>query len=157
VERLKDRALSLATAPRYAGAMLKLAINIDVDNLEKGVAFYAGAFDLKPLRRFGATAVELEGAQARVYILEKAPAAPPFPGAKTLRDYGRHWTPVHVDLLVDDIEQARGRALKAGASAESEVETFGWGRMVLMADPFGNGFCLIQLDAAGYEVAVTPY
>ena len=137
--------------------MLKLAINIDVDNLEKGVAFYAEAFDLKPLRRFGATAVELGGAQAPVYILEKASAAPPFPGAQTLRDYRRHWTPVHVDLIVDDIEHARARALKAGARAESEVESFRWGRMVLMADPFGNGFCLIHLDAAGYEATVTPY
>ena len=137
--------------------MLKLSINIDVDNLEKGVAFYTEAFGLTPLRRFGAAAVELGGAQAPVYILQKAPTAPPFPGAETRRDYARHWTPVHVDLVVDDLERALARALNAGARAESELESYRWGRMVLMADPFGNGFCLIQLDVAGYEAMVTPY
>ena len=137
--------------------MLKLSINIDVDNLEKGVAFYTEAFGLTPLRRFGAEAVELGGAQAPVYILQKAPAAPPFPGAETRRDYARHWTPVHVDLVVNDLEHALARALKCGARAESELESYRWGRMVLMADPFGNGFCLIQLDAVGYEAMVTPY
>jgi hypothetical protein len=29
--------------------------------------------------------------------------------------------------------------------------------VVLMADPFGNGFCLIQLDHAGFEAMATPY
>lgn len=142
---------------RYADAMLKLSINIDVDDLEKGVAFYTEALGLTPLRRFGTAAVELGGAQAPVYILQKAPAAPPFPGAKTRRDYARHWTPVHVDLLVDDIKHALARAVSAGARAESEIESYRWGRMVLMADPFGNGFCLIQLDAVGYEATATPY
>ena len=136
--------------------MLKLSINIDVDNLEKGVAFYTEALGLTPLHRFGATAVELGGAQAPVYILQKALTAPPFPGAEPRRDYGRHWTPVHIDLVVDDLEHALARALKAGAHAESELESYRWGRMVLMADPFGNGFCLIQLDAVGYEAMVTP-
>jgi predicted enzyme related to lactoylglutathione lyase len=137
--------------------MLRLSINIDVDNLEKGVAFYTEAFGLTPLRRFGAAAVELGGAQAPVYILQKAPTEPPFPGAETRRDYARHWTPVHFDLVVDDLDHALACALKAGAHAESELESYRWGRMVLMSDPFGNGFCLIQLDAAGYEAMVTPY
>jgi predicted enzyme related to lactoylglutathione lyase len=137
--------------------MVKLVINIDVDDLDKGVAFYAEAFGLTPLRRFGATAVELGGAQAPIYVLQKAPVTPPFPGAETRRDYGRHWTPVHVDLVVDDLERALARALQAGARVESEIESYRWGRMTLMADPFGNGFCLIQLDAAGYEAMATPY
>jgi len=29
--------------------------------------------------------------------------------------------------------------------------------MALLADPFGNGFCLIQLDAGGYAAIATPY
>jgi catechol 2,3-dioxygenase-like lactoylglutathione lyase family enzyme len=66
--------VSLTTVPRYVDAMLKLSINIDVDNLEKGVAFYTEAFGLTPLRRFGTAAVELGGAQAPIYILHRAPA-----------------------------------------------------------------------------------
>jgi predicted enzyme related to lactoylglutathione lyase len=137
--------------------MPKLSINIDVDDLEKAVAFYAAAMELVPVRRFGGSAVELAGAEVPVFLLEKAAATPPFPEAATRRDYARHWTPVHVDFLVEDIELAIGRAVNAGARAESEIESYGWGRMALMGDPFGNGFCLIQLDAAGFAAMATPY
>jgi lactoylglutathione lyase len=137
--------------------MPKLSINIDVDDLERGVAFYSAAVGLTPVRRFGGYVVELAGAEAPVYLLRKRSSTPPFPGADALRDYGRHWTPVHVDFIVDDIEPALLRALAAGARAESEVASYEWGRMALMCDPFGNGFCLIQLDASGFEAMATPY
>jgi predicted enzyme related to lactoylglutathione lyase len=137
--------------------MPKLSINIDVDDLEKGVGFYRAAVGLTPVRRFGSAAVELVGAEVPVYLLLKGPSTPPFPGAAARRDFGRHWTPVHVDFIVDDIGHALGQAVAAGARAESEVESYQWGRMVLMADPFGNGFCLIELDARGYAAMVTPY
>jgi predicted enzyme related to lactoylglutathione lyase len=29
-----------------------------------------------------------------------------------------------------------------------------WGRLALMSDPFGNGFCLLQLQGAGYDALV---
>ena len=136
--------------------MPKVSINIDVDDLEAGVAFYAAAVGLTPLRRLGDFAVELSGAQAPVYLLQKAAATPAFAGAAMVRDYARHWTPVHLDFLVEEIAGALGRALSAGARAESPIEAYPWGRMALLADPFGNGFCLIQLDAAGYGAIATP-
>jgi predicted enzyme related to lactoylglutathione lyase len=135
----------------------RLLINIDVDDLEKGIAFYRAAVDLTPVRRLGDFAVELAGAPVPVFLLQKSAAAPPFPGASARRDYGRHWTPVHVDFLVDDIDRAFARAAQAGAAVESAVESYPWGRMALMSDPFGNGFCLIQLDAQGYAAIATPY
>jgi predicted enzyme related to lactoylglutathione lyase len=137
--------------------MPKVSINIDVDDLEKGVAFYAAAVGLVPVRRLGSFAVEMSGAQAPVFLLQKAPATPAFTGAGVGRDYARHWTPVHLDFLVDEIEGALGRAVSAGARAESAIETYPWGRMALLADPFGHGFCLIQLDAADYAAIATPY
>jgi predicted enzyme related to lactoylglutathione lyase len=137
--------------------MVTVSINIDVDDLEKGVAFYTAAFGLVPVRRFGRAVVELAGAQAPVYLLLKAASKPPFPGAQVARDYHRHWTAVHLDLVVDDMDAAVARALAAGARAESETQRYDWGRMTLMSDPFGHGFCLIQLDAPGYEAIATPY
>jgi predicted enzyme related to lactoylglutathione lyase len=137
--------------------MPKVSINIDVADLEAGVAFYAAAVGLTPVRRLGDFAVELAGAQAPVYLLRKAPATPAFAGAAVGRDYARHWTPVHLDFLVEDVERALGRAVSAGARAESTIEAYAWGRMAVLADPFGNGFCLIQLDAAGYGAIATPY
>ena len=135
----------------------KVSINIDVADLEKGVAFYAAAVGLVPDRRLGDFAVEMSGAQAPVFLLQKAAATPAFAGATAGRDYARHWTPVHLDFLVDEIEGALGRAVSAGARAESALENYPWGRMALLADPFGNGFCLIQLDAAEYAAIATPY
>ena len=146
----------LRVRSRYPSTMPKLSINIDVDDLEKGVAFYAAAVGLEPIRRFGDGAVELAGAQVPVYLLHKPPSTPPFPGAETRRDYARHWTPVHLDVVVENMDEAFGRAVSAGARAESQVESYRWGRMVLMSDPFGNGFCLIELDAAGFEAMSTP-
>lgn len=137
--------------------MPKVSINIDVDDLENGVAFYAAAVGLTPVRRLGDFAVELSGAQAPVFLLQKAPATPAFSGAASVRDYARHWTPVHLDFLVEELEGALERAVRAGARAESAIETYPWGQMVLLADPFGNGFCLITLDVAGYGAIATPY
>ena len=137
--------------------MPKVSINIDVDDLERGVAFYAAAVGLTPVCRLGDFAVELSGAQAPVFLLQKAPATPAFSGAASVRDYARHWTPVHLDFLVEELEGALDRAVRAGARAESAIETYPWGRMALLADPFGNGFCLIALDAAGYGAIATPY
>jgi predicted enzyme related to lactoylglutathione lyase len=137
--------------------MPNVSINIDVSDLEAAVAFYAAAVGLTPVRRLGDFAVELSGAQAPVFLLRKAPATPAFTGAAAGRDYARHWTPVHLDFLVEDVESALGRAVGAGARAESAVEAYPWGRMAVLADPFGNGFCLIELDAAGYGAIATPY
>ena len=81
--------------------MPKLLVNIDVDDLAKAVAFYTLAFGLTPSRRFGDSAVELTGAEVPIFLLLKAPATPPFPEAVTARHYGRHWTPVHFDVVVE--------------------------------------------------------
>ncbi len=137
--------------------MTGLSINIDVGDLGPAAAFYEAALGLRPVRRLGDFAVELAGAPVPVFLLQKAAGAAPFAGATAARDYRRHWTPVHVDFLVGDLDQAFARAVAAGAAVESEIQSHAWGRMALMADPFGNGFCLIQLEAAGYAAIATPF
>jgi len=137
--------------------MPKLLVNIDVNDLAEAVAFYTAAFPLTPSRRFGQTAVELTGAEVPIYLLLKAPATPPFPEAATTRDYGRHWTPVHFDFVVEQLENAVERATGAGARTESAIERHPWGRMALMSDPFGHGFCLLELGPGGYDAIATPW
>ncbi len=44
--------------------MAELLVNIDVDDLDKAVAFYGDAFGQRVGRRFGAFAVELLGASS---------------------------------------------------------------------------------------------
>jgi lactoylglutathione lyase len=67
------------------------------------------------------------------------------------RDYARHWTPVHTDFVVADLSAAIARAEAAGAVREGSVRTARWGRIATLADPFGNGFCLIEFLNRGYD------
>ena len=43
------------------------------------------------------------------------------------------------------------RAVAAGALLEKPVSTARWGRLALMADPFGHGFCLVEFLNRGYD------
>jgi len=128
---------------------MTVLINIDVPDLDAAVAFYTAAFGLTVGRRFGADAVELTGWPSPVYLLRKAGGTL---GAGTQpRSYDRHWTPVHLDVAVDDIDDALARALKAGAKLEHDVSATGYGKIAILADPFGHGLCLIEFIGRGYE------
>jgi predicted enzyme related to lactoylglutathione lyase len=129
-------------------------VNIDVDDLERAVAFYTAAFGLSVGRRLGPGAVELLGGSAPIYLLGKASGSPAAATAPQRRDYSRHWTPVHLDVVVEDLDAAVARAEAAGAALEAPVTTSAWGRLALMADPFGHGFCLLQFLGRGYDELV---
>lgn len=131
--------------------MPQLLVNIDVPDLEAAVAFYVDAFGFTVGRRFGAGAVELLGAGVPVYLLEKAAGTVAAASTAAVRDYARHWTPVHLDVVVDALERALERAQAAGASLEGPVREASWGRMALLADPWGHGLCLLQFVGRGYD------
>ncbi|BDG07878.1 VOC family protein [Anaeromyxobacter paludicola] len=135
--------------------MPQLLVNVDVDDLDNAVRFYTSALGLSVGRRFGGAGVELVGAEAPIYLLVAAPGTMPFPGAAATRDYGRHWTPVHLDFAVGDIEAAVARAVAAGARVELPIEQRTFGKMAVLADPFGHGFCLLQFEGRGYDEIAT--
>jgi predicted enzyme related to lactoylglutathione lyase len=131
--------------------MAQLLVNIDVDDLDRGAHFYIEGLGLRAGRRFGRAALELLGAEAPIYLLLKEAGTLPFTGSTRLRDYGRHWTPVHLDLVVDDLEAAVERARRAGATCEGAIRERAWGRMAHLCDPFGHGICLLQWKGRGYD------
>jgi predicted enzyme related to lactoylglutathione lyase len=131
--------------------MIEILVNIDVDDLARGVAFYVDGFGFTVGRRFGADAVELLGAAARLYLLAKPAGSRASADGEARRSYERHWTPVHLDFVVDDIDVAVARARAAGARLEGDVQTRTWGKMALLADPFGHGVCVIQYVGRGYD------
>jgi len=137
---------------------MRVLINIDVPDVARGTAFYCTAFELTVGRRFDDGFIELLGAGPPIYLLTKPERTPPVPGAPFVpaRSYARHWTPMHLDFVVDDVHVARARALAAGATAEGEVSEHAYGLLALMADPFGNGFCLLQFTGAGYDAIALP-
>ena len=133
---------------------MDLLINIDVPDLAAAISFYGRAFDLAVSRRFGAGAAELTGLPARLYLLQKAEGS--MGAADDRRRYRRHWTPVHFDVVVDDAESAIDRAVAAGARVETELRVEAWGKIAVLSDPFGHGFCLIEFLGRGYDEIAGP-
>ena len=133
---------------------MKLLINIDVADLATAEAFYTAAFGLHagpPLRRRrGGTARR----RRRRSICCRSPPAPSAP-THSPRDYARHWTPMHCDVVVDDLDAALARAIAAGAMQEGAIREAEWGRIVQLADPFGHGWCLLQFRGRGYDEIAT--
>lgn len=132
--------------------MSSILVNIDVPELAAGERFYTEAFGLVPGRRLGADFLELLGWPAPVYLLVKPAGSAIGPTAPEVRrGYQRHWTPVHLDVVVDDLDAALARALAAGATAEAPICDAPYGRLALACDPFGHGICLIEFNARGYD------
>ena len=128
---------------------MSLLIDIDVPSLETGVRFYTAAFGLCVGRRFGEDFVELLGWPVPLYLLVKAPGT--RGAGQDVRRYGRHWTPLHLDVVVEDMDAAIARAVGAGAVLEAPARDEAYGRIAMLADPFGHGFCLIEFRGKGYD------
>ena len=124
-------------------------LNIDVPDMAAGERFYTAAFGLTVGRRFDEAFVELVGGPTPIYLLQKAAGTPGAGGE--LRHYGRHWSPIHPDILVEDLDAAVERAVAAGAVVEAPACDAPYGRIAMLGDPFGHGFCLIEMNAEGYD------
>ena len=124
-------------------------LNIDVPDIAAAERFYAAAFGLKVGRRFDAEFVELVGWPTPIYLLRKD--AGTTGAGQDQRRYDRHWTPIHPDVLVENLDAALERAVAAGATVEDPPRTAAYGRIAMLADPFGHGFCLIEFTAEGYD------
>lgn len=133
---------------------MECLINVDVPDLEEAIAFYERGIGLRLSRRlFDGTVAEMLGASSPIYLVAKAAGSSPGPHTAQRRDYRRHWTPVHLDFVVTDLAGAIDKALAAGASLEGEPQSFAWGRLATLSDPFGNGVCLVQWLGRGYGEA----
>lgn len=131
--------------------MPRLLVNIDVVDIDVALRFYTQGLGLRPGRRLGPDYAELLGADAPIYLLQRPASSAPFAGASSERDYRRHWTPVHLDFAVEQLEPAVQRVEAAGGTREGPLSEHAWGRMALFSDPFGNGFCLLEFNARGYD------
>lgn len=122
---------------------MRAGITIDVPDLAAGIAFYGGVFGLSEVARPIATYAILDGGGLRLGIMEKAPGTRPTPAPGPVRDYARHWTPVHLDFHVDDLAAIRAAVIAAGGRVEADHTAPGHPAVAFCADPFGHGFCLI--------------
>jgi predicted enzyme related to lactoylglutathione lyase len=134
---------------------MQLLVNVDVDDLERAIEFYTATLGLRVARRlFDGSVAEMLGASSQIYLMAKPAGSPASPRSASVRDYRRHWTPVHLDFAVDDVPAAVERAVAAGAKLEGEIQSYGWGRQATLSDPFGHGFCVLQFSSRGYDAVV---
>jgi len=131
--------------------MPQLLVNLDVDDIERAVHFYVEGLMLRVGRRFDNDFVELLGGDAPIYLLRKSAGSKPFAAAEQGRHYTRHWTPVHLDFVATDLDVAIVRAVAAGAVLEGPPSEYAYGRLALLSDPFGHGFCLLEFRGDGYD------
>ena len=130
---------------------MDLRICIDVDDMPRAIAFYTNGLGLQIGRRLHDDWVEILGAGSPIDLLLNAAGTQPIKGNPVVRSYRRHWTPVHLDFVVDDIDAAVVRLLAHDATLESRVADRPYGRIAGLADPFGHGLDLLEFKGRGYD------
>ncbi len=126
-------------------------INIDVPDIAAGRSFYEQGLGFEFRRSlFDGRAAELSGAGLRLFLI-KADSGAVATSSGVERRYERHWTPVHLDLVVADLAEAIARAEAAGARQERPILRNEVYELAPMADPFGHGFCLMRFLGADYD------
>jgi len=123
--------------------MIKITVSIDVSDLKKAETFYIEALGCKKVRDQGSSMVVLSLENSDLYLQEKAAGTKPLRTSDVVRDYERHWTPVHLDFISDNIDEIVAKIVKLGGSHEGG-DSGDWGSIAYCADPFGNGFCVIN-------------
>jgi uncharacterized glyoxalase superfamily protein PhnB len=129
---------------------MKILINIDVPELGPAIDFYCAALSLGLGRILDEDTAELKGGTSTLYLLRKDAWSRPVESLADKRRYTRHWTPVHMDFVVDDVDEAAKHAIKAGALQEGECVQWRGSRCISFSDPFGHGFWLIEFTGDAY-------
>jgi predicted enzyme related to lactoylglutathione lyase len=130
---------------------MNIIINIDVPDLDRGIDFYTRALGLAHTRTLDDDVAELRGASSTIYLLCKPEGSAAVKSPPVSRGFTRHWTPVHFDLVVDDVDAAAARAIAAGATPETGHIDWRGSRCLSFGDPFGHGFCFIQFERGSYD------
>lgn len=130
----------------------ELLVNIDVPDMAAGISFYETGLGFT-LRRllFDGSFAELSFGGVRVYLIRRDSGSSAIPDTTIRRDYDDHWTPVHLDIVVDDLAAAIAQAADAGARLAIDVRRYDWSEIAAMRDPFGHGFCLVAFHGNGYD------
>lgn len=123
--------------------MIKISVSIDVSDLRQAETFYIQALGCKKLRDQGSDMAVLATGNCDIYLQEKEPGSKPLVSGDVVRSYQRHWTPVHLDFLTGNVDEVVEKILALGGLHEGG-DSGDWGSIAYCADPFGNGFCVIN-------------
>ncbi len=118
-------------------------VSIDVPELEAGLQFYGEVFGFIETARPFATMAILDANNVTVCMHAKQAGSRSSAGGADQRRYERHWTPVHLDVHVEDFDAVLSKVRAQGGTIESEFRTQGPRPTAFCSDPFGNGFCVM--------------
>ncbi|MES9834542.1 MAG: VOC family protein [Candidatus Thiodiazotropha sp. DIVDIV] len=123
--------------------MIRISVSIDVSELKQAEIFYIEALGCKKIRDQGDAMSVISTENCDIYLQEKEAGTEPIPLEGVKRHYGRHWTPVHLDFITENVNEIVERIVQLGGIHEGG-ESGDWGSIAYCADPFGNGFCVIN-------------
>ena len=124
--------------------MSTVSICIDVPDIEKATTFYTKVLGCEVIAQKD-NSTEMEVENSTIYLIEKAENSNPLIDGFDSRRYTRHWTPVHLDFHVPDMDKAISLLTEFGGKLEGKEEG-DWGVAAFCADPFGNGFCMLKIS-----------
>jgi predicted enzyme related to lactoylglutathione lyase len=136
--------------------MLDVHAYIDVTDPERAIAFYCDGLGLTVKRRLDRDWIELAGATIPIFLLSNRPGIADLGHAKEARRFDRHWTPVHLDFIVEKLDAHVFRLQAKGGTLDRPIAVKEYGRVAYMADPFGNGLDLIEFSGSGYDAVHRP-
>jgi len=122
-------------------ASQSVSVSVDVGDLERATNFYENALSCTLKKRYSETWAVISIGDIDIHLLEKEEGS--MGAAAQKRDYGRHWTPVHLDFGVEDVETISNLVERHGGAVEG-IEKTDAADIAFCADPYGNGFCLIR-------------
>ena len=123
--------------------MAEVSVSIDVSDMEKAVLFYTKALGCSEIR-VGEGTTKLGADNVNIFLLKKESESNPLITGTSSRNYERHWTPVHLDFYVSEIEKIVSLVKELGGASEGS-QSGDWGAVEFCSDPFGNGFCLCKI------------
>ncbi|MEZ5681873.1 MAG: VOC family protein [Erythrobacter sp.] len=122
---------------------MHVVATIDVPDLASGIAFYSDALGISERVRPFPIFVVMTNGDARIGLMQKDEGTRPAPGSSDVRSYARHWTPVHLDFHVKDIDATLAAIQASGGVIEQHAGGGNLPRVAFCCDPFGHGFCVI--------------
>jgi predicted enzyme related to lactoylglutathione lyase len=133
----------MSSAKPKPGGRPSVNLSIDVPELDAGLRFYAAVFGFVEKARPFPTMAIVDANNVTICMHEKGAGSQPSPTASGVRHYERHWTPVHLDMHVDDFDAVLDAVRAHGGTIENEFRSHGPKLAAFCSDPFGNGFCVI--------------
>lgn len=125
--------------------MSKISVCIDISEMKKGIKFYTEALGCQLIKE-GDEYTELSFDGLKMYLIARENGTNPLITGEAVRNYERHWTPIHLDFHVSNIDQCISSIIELGGVKEGE-SSGDWGSAAFCADPFGNGFCVMEYNS----------